>query len=86
MLHEFQNRRAWAKTAVATYDGQLQIFPGEIHGRIASTPTGEGGFGWDKIFVPEGAVKTFAEMRPSEKDSYSMRRLALEAMRAFYEN
>jgi non-canonical purine NTP pyrophosphatase (RdgB/HAM1 family) len=86
MLHEFHDRRARAKTVVATYDGQLQIFPGEIHGRVASAPTGEGGFGWDKIFVPEGASRTFAEMSPSEKDSYSMRRLALEAMRARYEN
>lgn len=86
MLHEFPDRSAWAKTVVATYDGQLQIFPGEIHGYIASAPVGDGGFGWDKIFVPQGASRTFAEMLPSEKDSYSMRRLALEAMRKHYVN
>ncbi len=85
MLHD-QNRRAWAKTVVATYDGQLRVFLGETRGQIAAAPAGEGGFGWNPIFIPEGASRTFAEMSPSEKDSYSMRRLAFEAMRAYYEN
>jgi non-canonical purine NTP pyrophosphatase (RdgB/HAM1 family) len=82
MLQNFANRGAVAKTIVATFDGQLQIFAGEIRGTIATAPAGERGFGWDSLFIPQGATKTFGEMEPAEKDAYSMRRLALEAMRA----
>jgi non-canonical purine NTP pyrophosphatase (RdgB/HAM1 family) len=84
MLNEFATRRAWATTVIALYDGQLHFFAGTVQGRIASAPAGEGGFGWDNIFIPEGAFRTFGEMTPSEKDTYSMRRLALEAMSAHY--
>lgn len=82
MLHEFPNRSAVAKTIVATYDGQIQTFVGKVNGQIAHMPKGEGGFGWDRIFIPEGTTKTFGEMSAEEKDRYSMRRLALEAMLA----
>jgi non-canonical purine NTP pyrophosphatase (RdgB/HAM1 family) len=75
-------RRAWATTIVATYDGQIKLFTGKVQGRIALAPAGEGGFGWDKIFIPDGASRTFGEMTASEKDAYSMRRLAFEAMLA----
>ena len=81
MMHDFPNRRAWAKTVVATYDGDLNTFTGETRGQIAFAPMGENGFGWDKIFIPDGSNKTFGEMSPLEKDSYSMRRLAFEAMK-----
>jgi non-canonical purine NTP pyrophosphatase (RdgB/HAM1 family) len=84
MMLEFPNRNAWAKTAVATYDGKLNIFYGEVRGSIAKTPAGDGGFGWDSLFIPTGSTKTFAEMVPKEKDRYSMRRKALEQMVAHY--
>ena len=82
MMHEFSDRRALAKTVIATYDGQTlpRIFVGEVEGSIATAPAGTGGFGWDNIFIPKGAEKTFAEMSPEEKDTYSMRRQALENM------
>lgn len=82
MLSAFSNRAAWAETAVGTYDGQLRIYAGRVDGRIAPQPAGRGGFGWDTIFVPNGSEKTFAEMTPTEKDRYSMRRIAFEAMLA----
>jgi inosine/xanthosine triphosphate pyrophosphatase family protein len=44
-------------------------------------PTGEGGFGWDAIFRPDGAAHTFAEMGPTERAAYSMRRQAVERLR-----
>jgi len=81
MLHAFSNRRAWAKTAVATYDGKLNIFYGEVKGRIANEPIGEKGFGWDSLFIPDGSNKTFAQMLAEEKDGYSMRRIAFEKMK-----
>ena len=84
MMHAFPNKHAWARTVVATYDGKLNLFSGEVHGRIADAPAGESGFGWDKLFVPDGAYKTFSEMSPDEKDKYSMRRIAFEGMMAHY--
>lgn len=82
MMSEFSDRRALAKTVIATYDGQTtpRLFVGEVEGSIALAPAGTGGFGWDAIFIPTGVKKTFAEMSPKEKDAYSMRRQALERM------
>jgi non-canonical purine NTP pyrophosphatase (RdgB/HAM1 family) len=80
MLKEFPNRNAWAETIVATYDGNLKIYKGKVYGKIAVTPIGEGGFGWDSLFIPNGSYKTFAEMSGDEKDEYSMRRLAFKAL------
>jgi non-canonical purine NTP pyrophosphatase (RdgB/HAM1 family) len=84
MMQEFPNKRALAKTIVATYDGELHLFTGAVEGQIAATPTGKEGFGWDELFIPKGEIKTFAEMSGHEKDKYSMRRLAFEALMAHY--
>ncbi len=40
-------------------------------------PRGENGFGYDPIFVPEGASRTAAELTPAEKDAGSHRGRAL---------
>jgi non-canonical purine NTP pyrophosphatase (RdgB/HAM1 family) len=82
MLDGFADRRAVAETVVATCDGRLRIYVGKVDGRIAEQPRGEGGFGWDPLFIPEGAERTFAEMTPAEKDRHSMRRIALEELTA----
>ena len=74
----FANRQARAQTMVATYDGSLQIFSGEVLGQIAVAPRGKNGFGWDTIFIPDGETRTFAEMESHEKDRLSMRRQAFQ--------
>lgn len=77
MLSSFPNRRAFAKTAIATFDGvNYQVFLGVIHGEITLSPLGSQGFGWDSIFQPDGHNKTFGEMTREEKNSCSMRSLA----------
>ena len=81
MLDAFPDRAATAVCAVAYFDGrQLGIGRGEVRGTIAAAPRGSGGFGWDRLFVPEGETRTFAEMAPSEKDAVSHRRRAWEAL------
>ncbi len=76
-------RGALARTAVAFCDGEsVEVLTGETRGEIALNPVGEGGFGWDSIFRPAGAAKTFAEMDQTEKHTYSMRRQALKQLRA----
>ena len=76
---------AVAETAIAVCDGGgVRVFSGKVEGVIAPRPSGSGGFGWDSVFKPAGEARTFAEMSPEEKDAYSMRRLALENLRANY--
>jgi non-canonical purine NTP pyrophosphatase (RdgB/HAM1 family) len=75
-------RTATARSAVALCDGErVEIFVGETRGEIAAAPRGTGGFGWDPIFQPHGAARTFAEMDQEEKNRYSMRRRALQQLR-----
>lgn len=77
------NRKAVAKTAVGFFGGtQTRIFVGEVSGTVPETVRGTGGFGWDPIFVPDGHEKSFAEMTPAEKNAISMRKFALERMKA----
>ncbi|MDD2494837.1 MAG: RdgB/HAM1 family non-canonical purine NTP pyrophosphatase [Tissierellia bacterium] len=77
-----EDRKAIAKIVVSYFDGkELKQFIGEVQGEIALSPRGENGFGWDKIFIPQGHTKTFAEMDISEKHSMSMRKIALEKLR-----
>jgi len=85
MMHSFPDKSAWAKTVFATcQNGIVKSFSGVTHGKIANVPAGRKGFGWDSIFIPSDATKTFGEMGPLEKDKYSMRRKALEEMSSFY--
>jgi len=46
-------------------------------------PKGENGFGWDKIFQPEGFEKTFAEMSMEEKNEISMRKKAFQKLKRY---
>lgn len=81
MLDPFSERRATAICAVACFDGRAMVRArGEVEGEIAAAPRGSGGFGWDRLFVPAGESRTFAEMAPEEKDRVSHRRRAWEAL------
>ncbi|MCS6927737.1 MAG: non-canonical purine NTP pyrophosphatase [Candidatus Binatia bacterium] len=83
LLRDETNRVATATTLFAYYDGTTyQVFSGVVSGLVPQFPRGAAGFGWDAIFQPLGSVRTFAEMTPEEKDRFSMRRLALEQLRA----
>ncbi|NQU98186.1 RdgB/HAM1 family non-canonical purine NTP pyrophosphatase [Candidatus Woesearchaeota archaeon] len=69
----------------ATSESNVKIIQGEIFGMIASFKEGNG-FGFDKIFIPEGDTRRFSEMSDEEKNSISHRGRALEKFRAFLEN
>ena len=74
MLDPFPDRSARAVCAIACFDGEkLWTAGGATGGSIAPGPRGAGGFGWDSVFVPNGSVRTFAEMAPAEKDAVSHR-------------
>lgn len=64
-------------------EGNVDFFEGTCRGTIAAEPHGEGGFGYDPVFVPEGADKTFADMTHDEKNRWSHRRKAADRLVAF---
>ena len=70
-----QDRRASfvAVLALASLDGEIATFRGEVHGALVWPPRGERGFGYDPIFVPDGHDMTFGEMDPEQKHQISHR-------------
>ena len=64
------------------HNEKIEFFEGSIGGTIVF-PRGENGFGWDKIFIPQGYDKTFAEMTKEEKNKISMRKVAVEKLKEF---
>ncbi len=64
--------------AVAAPDGLVRTVQGVCEGRIETFGRGEGGFGYDPLFIPEGFQKTFAELGDDEKNRISHRGRALQ--------
>ncbi|MGH7818378.1 MAG: RdgB/HAM1 family non-canonical purine NTP pyrophosphatase [Candidatus Binatia bacterium] len=59
--------------AVVLADGREWLAEGTSEGRIADSPAGSGGFGYDPVFYVPEAGRTFAEMSEEEKDAISHR-------------
>ena len=75
------DRRANFTCAIALVDpqGGEHTVVGRCFGRIAESPSGAEGFGYDPLFVPDGHDKSFAELSPDEKNAISHRGRALAA-------
>lgn len=78
-------RTARFRTAIALLrdGGEEHLFEGIVEGRIIEEQRGEGGFGYDPVFVPEGWTETFAEASPERKNSVSHRGRATGALLDF---
>jgi len=63
----------------------VETFRGECHGNIAEKPRGEGGFGYDPLFLLENG-NTMAEISAEEKNRISHRARALEKLKKFIGN
>ena len=83
-LKDKENREAQFRTVIALiWEQQTYYFEGICKGRITREISGEGGFGYDPIFIPEGSNKTFAEMNMEEKNGFSHRKKATTQLIAF---
>lgn len=72
------NRRAQFRTVITLIrNGRMQQVEGIVRGRIAEEEYGQGGFGYDPVFIPEGYDKTFGELPPAIKNNISHRARAL---------
>jgi XTP/dITP diphosphohydrolase len=70
-----------AAAAVVWPDGRQAVVRGTVEGHVAEAPRGNGGFGYDPIFVPEEADgRTFAEMSAEDKHVLSHRGRAFRAL------
>lgn len=65
--------------ALATGAGadDVVVVRGEWPGIIGREPLGEGGFGYDPVFIPEGGIRSAAQLSPADKDAVSHRGRAL---------
>lgn len=84
LMKGVENREARFRTVVALIrGGKTDYFEGKIEGRIAEIPTGNAGFGYDPIFVPEGYSESFAELSLDEKNKISHRARAVQKLADF---
>lgn len=73
-----ENRTAQFRTVICLiWENQTYYFEGVCKGQILSNMQGENGFGYDPIFVPDGATKSFANMTMDEKNTFSHRKKAV---------
>ena len=85
-MNKKRNRKARFRTIVALIQGEdIHLFEGIVNGTIIKERRGEGGFGYDPIFVPEGYSQTLAEIG-EEKNKISHRARAIAKLADFLKN
>ncbi len=78
------DRKARFRTIISLeWKGQRYLFEGICPGTILSGKTGEKGFGYDPVFVPDGATQSFAQMSSVEKATFSHRAKAMAKLIEF---
>jgi len=81
LMQGIQNREACFRTVIALIrKGAITYFEGKVSGKIAEMPTGNAGFGYDPIFIPEGYSESFAELSLTEKNKISHRAQAVQKL------
>ena len=80
-VHGTVSRTARFRTVVALIiNGELKTFEGVLEGKIARTRSGNEGFGYDPVFIPEGYSCTLAEITLDEKNAISHRGKSMRAL------
>lgn len=83
-LEGVTDRKAHFSTVFALVtDDETRVFEGRVDGTIATERHGNGGFGYDPIFVPDETGVSFAEMSPEAKNAISHRGRATAALISF---
>jgi XTP/dITP diphosphohydrolase len=83
-LQTVENRKAYFRTVISLMlNGEEHQFDGVCEGVILKEKRGEQGFGYDAIFLPDGATKSFGEMTMEEKNVFSHRKKAMNKLIAF---
>jgi XTP/dITP diphosphohydrolase len=83
-LSNIGNRKAQFRTIICLISkGKEKLFEGVCKGAIIAERRGSSGFGYDAVFMPEGADKTFAEMSLDDKNKFSHRKKAMDQLTKF---
>ncbi len=86
-LKNIENRTAQFRTVICLiWEQKEYYFEGICRGHIAEQNSGTAGFGYDPIFIPEGASKSFATMTMEEKNTFSHRQKAVTQLFTFLQN
>ena len=86
-LKNIENRTAQFRTVICLiWEEKEYYFEGICRGHIAEQNSGTAGFGYDPIFIPEGASKSFAAMTMEEKNTFSHRQKAVTQLFTFLQN
>ena len=81
-LADKEDRSAQFRTVITLIKmtGERLTVSGVVRGRIATEEYGQGGFGYDPVFIPQGYDKTFGELPAEVKNSISHRARAIAAL------
>jgi XTP/dITP diphosphohydrolase len=74
---DLRRAAAFVSASALVWDGGEVVVRGRWPGRIAREPSGDGGFGYDPLFIPDGLACSAAQLTGEEKDSLSHRGRAL---------
>ncbi len=85
-LENLENRKAHFSTFICYIDsdGKTNLFEGRVDGTITKEKHGDGGFGYDPIFMPDGFNQTFGELGVQIKNTISHRYRALKKLQEFF--
>ncbi|MDQ3017828.1 MAG: RdgB/HAM1 family non-canonical purine NTP pyrophosphatase [Bacteroidota bacterium] len=70
--------RFYSIIAYINKEGAFTLFKGTVEGTITYEPIGEGGFGYDPIFIPQGFFQTFGQLPDLLKNKISHRAIAIQ--------
>lgn len=83
-LLDGKNREALAQSMFGYFDGvRLEVFVGELHGRIAEHPGFDNWFGWDRIFIPDGYTVVRPELSEADYKITYLKVKPIESVREF---
>jgi len=79
-----KKRKAIARCVYGFFDGkEMKLFEGKLKGEIAQKPAGDGGYGWDRIFIPFGYDRTRAELNQEDDRKTYLKYKPLEKIKKY---
>ena len=69
--------------SISLLNKKIACVIGKVEGKISNEPRGKNGFGYDPIFIPSKEIKTFGEMKPSQKYKIDHRYQAFKKLKKF---
>ena len=82
-----KTRKATARCVFGYFDGKyVELMEGSLDGEVATVPAGENGYGWDRIFIPQGYLVTRASLSEEEDRKTYLQIKPLAKLKEFLES